>query len=273
MNFTGPHFAATFGIIIALGAGCLGEDPLENVNELGPTFEEFEAETIRDDFGNYIVDGDIPLLNVEELREFYETYVRPGKLAVRRSGLNGSVDVKWDDVEKKNLTYCVSTTFETRHGQVVEAMATATSEWESVADVDFTHHGDEDSNCTSSNTNVVFNVVQTDSQAVYAAAFFPNFHRGARNFAISSLLFASDTRPFTLTGILRHEVGHTLGFPHEHARPEAGNCSEGYPFRALTPYDSSSVMHYPFYCNGTQTGDLVLTELDKAGAAALYGSP
>jgi serralysin len=37
----------------------------------------------------------------------------------------------------------------------------------------------------------------------------------------------------------------------------------------LTTYDSASVMHYP-QCNGTQTGDLVLTNLDRSGAAALY---
>jgi hypothetical protein len=28
-------------------------------------------------------------------------------------------------------------------------------------------------------------------------------------------------------------------------------------------------MHYP-QCNGTQTGDLVLTSMDKTGAKALY---
>ena len=38
---------------------------------------------------------------------------------------------------------------------------------------------------------------------------------------------------------------------------------------ALTTYDRYSVMHYP-QCNGLQTGDLVLTSLDKTGARALY---
>ena len=75
--------------------------------------------------------------------------------------------------------------------------------------------------------------------------------------------------PWTLTGVLRHELGHTLGFRHEHTRPESGTCFEDNNWRALTAYDSSSVMHYP-QCNGTQNGDLVLTNLDKTGAHALY---
>jgi hypothetical protein len=75
--------------------------------------------------------------------------------------------------------------------------------------------------------------------------------------------------PWTLTGVLRHELGHTIGFRHEHTRPESGACFEDNNWRALTAYDSSSVMHYP-QCNGTQNGDLVLTNLDKQGASALY---
>jgi serralysin len=40
-------------------------------------------------------------------------------------------------------------------------------------------------------------------------------------------------------------------------------------WRALTAYDSSSVMHCP-QCNGTNSGDLVLTALDRTGAGSLY---
>ena len=67
--------------------------------------------------------------------------------------------------------------------------------------------------------------------------------------------------PYTLRGILRHELGHVLGFRHEHTRPEAGTCFEDNSWRPLTPYDSSSVMHYP-QCNGSNPGDLTLTDLD-----------
>jgi hypothetical protein len=75
--------------------------------------------------------------------------------------------------------------------------------------------------------------------------------------------------PWSLAGVLRHELGHTLGFVHEHVRIRSG-CYEDGEWRGLTPYDSASVMHYP-QCSGTQRGDLTITALDVAGALAVYG--
>ena len=69
--------------------------------------------------------------------------------------------------------------------------------------------------------------------------------------------------------IMGHELGHTLGFRHEHTRPEAGICFEDLNWRPLTDYDSASIMHYP-QCNGTST-DLSFTQTDAEGVAALYG--
>ena len=76
--------------------------------------------------------------------------------------------------------------------------------------------------------------------------------------------------PWTLTGVLRHELGHTIGFRHEHTRPEAGTCFEDNNWRPLTPYDSASIMHYP-QCNGS-SNDLSMTSQVRAGVVALYGS-
>jgi hypothetical protein len=75
--------------------------------------------------------------------------------------------------------------------------------------------------------------------------------------------------------VLLHELGHILGFRHEHIHVPA--CSEGDTnWRKVTPYDSASVMHYPPYaypqCNGTNTGDYALTSLDRWGVGSLYGS-
>src|SRR5262249_39971385 len=79
-------------------------------------------------------------------------------------------------------------------------------------------------------------------------------------------------QPLTLAGILRHELGHILGFRHEHIRPEAGavNCPhEDDSWHILTEYDPASVMHYP-QGNGTNTGDLNLTTVDQRGVHVVY---
>ena len=52
--------------------------------------------------------------------------------------------------------------------------------------------------------------------------------------------------------------------------PKRATCFEDDNFKPLTDYDRFSVMHYP-QCNGGGDWSLMLTGLDKAGAACLYG--
>ena len=78
------------------------------------------------------------------------------------------------------------------------------------------------------------------------------------------------SRPLTLTGILRHEPGHTVGGRHVHTRPEAGTCFEDEDWREVTDYDALSFMHSP-HCNGLGDFSLTLTASDQNGLACLYG--
>jgi hypothetical protein len=243
----------------------------ENVGEVGETFEEFRATVYQEpESGVFIVNGDTPLDNERELEQFYEEFVREGALIVHKNGAGG--DAKWNDTQKMNLTYCVSTTFGANHGATVSAMNAATAQWEAAANgkVNFIHLSGQDAACTAANTNVVFDVRPVAGQPFLARAFFPDSPRANRNILIDSSSFGTIT-PWTLTGVLRHELGHTLGFRHEHTRPESGVCFEDSSWRPLTPYDSLSVMHYP-QCNGTQTGDLVITPKDKEGINVLYNT-
>jgi hypothetical protein len=150
-------------------------------------------------------------------------------------------------------------------------MEEAALSWESAANVNFIYMPDEDVNCNSLNTNVVFDVQFTSAQNYSARAFFPNTARANRNIMINVAAFAVQP-PITFTGILLHELGHTLGLRHEHTRPEAGQCFEDNEWRSLTDYDSSSVMHYP-NCDGSPDEALTLSVMDIRGISVLYGSP
>jgi len=255
---------------VGCSAGADGEGTGENIDTFGMSYEEFKATVYQEpDTGVWIVDGDTPIEDERGLRDFYYKHIQQGALAVYSIG---GADVKWDSVKKLNITYCVSSSsFGANYNKVVTAMANAAGAWEAAGNVNFVHLSQYDSSCTASQANVVFDVRQVSGQQYLARAFFPNSSRSARNVLIDTSSFGN-LGVWTLDGILRHELGHTLGFRHEHTLPQAGTCFEDNNFRPLTEYDSKSVMHYP-QCNGTNQGDLVLTDKDKAGIVALYGAP
>jgi hypothetical protein len=118
------------------------------------------------------------------------------------------------------------------------------------------------------NNSVVFSIEPTNTQSYIARAFFPSSIKRNRNILVNaSALMSSGS--WTPGNIMGHELGHTLGFRHEHTRLSSTGCYEDAQWRGLTPYDSGSVMHYP-QCKGSNKGDLSLTNSDKQGAAALY---
>jgi hypothetical protein len=247
------------------------------IDDPPPTWEEFRASALEED-GHFLIDGDETYQSEADLADYYQRYLeaptdqnvgqQSEPLTVNRVG---GRDDRWGATTAQNLSYCVSkASFGSRYNAVVTAMSQAAAAWEAVARVNFIHVANADANCTRS-TQVLFNVRQNSSNQYLAYAFFPSYARAQRELVISSLGFVTDTGPVTLAGVLRHELGHTLGFRHEHIRSTTApaKCREGGAARALTPYDSSSVMHYP-QCAGTNKGDLVLTARDKQGAATLY---
>jgi hypothetical protein len=248
------------------------------------TYDEFKAHAYQEpETGFYIINGDELVETEEQMQSLYENFLRSLRDAqLRDEGLasteqfsivnrvNGRDDV-WPASTAQNLTYCISSSsFGSRYSTMVSAMNSAVGAWESAAGsgLNFVHVSSQDSNCNSRNKNVVFNIRMVTSSQYLARAFFPSTSRRGREILVATSSFGNIS-PWTLTGVMRHELGHTIGLRHEHTRPESGACFEDNNWRALTAYDSASVMHYP-QCNGSQSGDLVLTNSDKAGAAALY---
>ena len=94
---------------------------------------------------------------------------------------------------------------------------------------------------------MLFPVEPIETDEYIARAFFPSSADSEINVLVDDSVTSSGWPP---SNILGHELGHTLGFRHEHTRPESGTCFEDNNWRPLTPYDSDSIMHYP-QCNGT----------------------
>ena len=118
----------------------------------------------------------------------------------------------------------------------------------------------------------LFTVRRLDSQGRFiAAAFFPNDPVSRRLLVIDPSFF---TTSFDKVGVLRHELGHVLGFRHEHIRSGAPAVCPGEDTTDtidLSKYDPSSVMHY--FCGSVGDQKLRISDLDREASQRLYGPP
>lgn len=256
---------ATLGVAAAAPAGSTSGEV--------PSFQEFLDSSYRDVDGQYVVNGDEPEASNGGMRIFYDRMVNPKETRTDDDSLIvnrvGGQDDKWSASQVANLTYCVSTKFGSDHAGIVSAMASGAGLWEAASSkVNFVYVPSQDANCNTRNNSVVFSVEPVSTTQYIARAFFPSTPKRSRNVLVDDSIWTSGS--WTPTNILGHELGHTLGFRHEHTRPESGTCFEDNNWRPLTPYDSASIMHYP-QCNGT-SDDLSFTSSDGNGVRALYGS-
>ena len=247
--------------------------------------DEFEARYIgvtHDDDGTarLYYDWDQPLDSADQVDRLYEAYVaaKTGGETLSEATVNTNIygqAVYWTAATAANLTYCVSNSFGGYKASVTSAMTSAGNAWSNATGgrVRFVHRAEYDGTCNSG-APVVFDVRPAALGGPYAIAFFPGQARASRNVRIDVARAFSGDYPFV--GILRHELGHTLGLRHETTRNEAvarygAHCFENIYHRPLTAYDELSVMTTPA-CMGAnlKNKSLTLSARDVAGIRLLY---
>ncbi|MBK8080332.1 MAG: matrixin family metalloprotease [Saprospiraceae bacterium] len=231
----------------------------------------------------YIVEGDI---NLDKDELYYYCLKRLQKKYDSNSNIGGNLTLgtdlsgnpaKWPSGTTIKYTIMKNSfSPRSRYDMVVNAMQEASKDWMQVCNIKFEHkieYDNQELDLESVSEEIIFIVRQLDvDERFIAKAFFPSDPVYKRNLILNSRFFTTN---FNKVGILRHELGHVLGFRHEHIwSPDIACFGENIIEDELgaiqeTQYDPYSVMHYPCGLNKNNT-QLNLTEFDKEGARRIY---
>jgi hypothetical protein len=235
------------------------------------SWEDFRARSPREPWagGRHIVDGDLAF-DEAGLRRYYEAWFTAASAPPHELEPMGAAGL-WPFPDSVSLSYCVSSDFGDKLAVVESAMLIATASWSDQAGVGYTYLPEENSACDAANSTVMFDVRPVSDVGYLAVAFFPGSPRLERSLLIDESRFVADADGLDLAGALRHQLGHTLGFQHEHLWLDPACTSEDSQLAVrIANYDIDSVMHLPA-CRPGEQGGTIQTEGDLLGAITLYG--
>lgn len=222
----------------------------------------------------YIIEGDLLMTKVE-----YHQY--KSQIDILKPKVNGEklLGYKIDDKivkqsEHLNMKYAIiKASFMDsidEYELVKKNMLQAAKDWQKLCNVQFTHISNLDDVLEINNElkglDLTFVIEKRDQSGYEALSFLPHDPKEDRRIFISPKYF-SDTL-YDKIGVFRHEIGHTLGFLHEHTRKDIPDCREAavYTPEEIGDYDPKSVMHY--FCNGIGDRKLKFTATDKKAATS-----
>lgn len=263
------------------------EDPFDdtafqNLLSLLPKIERHFAK----DKTFYLVEGDIPL-SAKDVRAHLVARSSGAQAAAQKPELivnvNAGQPTYWSDPNKRTLHYAIlKQTFpdDASYAKVVADMAAAGGEWAAICKtcgIEVVHKPEHDTITNVSEYQALTDTDELRFAVIYqelgggtiAMAFFPHETPLQRLVAIDPSYFQlQGPDDFAPIGVLRHELGHVLGYRHEHTRDVAGCKFEDNEWIPLTPYDPHSVMHY--FCGGKGSLELQITDVDRKGHTRLY---
>lgn len=229
--------------------------------------------------GGWRVEGDI-LVDVSGGMSDGSLSEEPGFRSAVKCG--ATLDRVWDVGRKLALTYCLGEFSDaTLREGALRALVPATGQWERATGINFVHLRELDGTPRCASPQAVAFVVHQgdgncDDGCPLASASFPPARAGAASLVVYPEALQSEL--YTIETVLLHELGHLLGFVHEHSRYEQEReiCVDAASteFRGLTFPDPASVMG-DARCPGI---DEVATRGrlstgDRLGAWILYGLP
>lgn len=239
-----------------------------------------------DGIAYWLVEGDL-LMDEDDLwvYAFERAEMDADEQGESKEGLTAAIGadkriIRWR--QGKVLTYFVRRSAfadDAQYQTVANNLRKAAAAWESKCGVRFRYLAELDTAQNVGPDAALFDVrgvrpdqVTEKTKNTLASAFFPDSPVDRRHVWVFPKYFTQ--AEFDPVGVFRHELGHVLGFKHEHTRsPSAMDCGDEKFEKAkpMTPYDSKSVMHY--LCGGGGDKSLSITEIDKLGAQRVYGLP
>jgi serralysin len=306
----GTPSAMAILVLTSVATACLDrpESPqivdVEHEQDVGKSWESFRRDAERNANGTtvYSLGGDEFTASEQYLRAVYDDIYSSSyesKLHIYKR-ISTGFEPAYPVPARYAIRYCVSDQFGAyppSKATMLSAVQNALRAWERVANVRFKYESGADSNCTDQTSTVEFAVVPSTSPLYSGCAankmmwivgnggpvcpVSGPFSNPAAVGVLAINLQSGLSSYLTLQGLATHELGHILGFRHEHPFGPNGCGQQGeaqqYPqfdttFRGLTAYDQSSAMHYAGYC-GRPGIDYAVSLLDGVGSRSVYGMP
>ena len=257
MSSIGPASLISLLSAVAL-ASCL--EPVGPATEGGRDLADLGKAFALDDGSDWVAIGDA-LFTQDELDRLDDA-----AMGLTTYSLLGFRQL-WTDVEARDLTFCVATSFGDEHASMVAHMLSAAKQWELAAKIRFRYVPDSDDYCLLSRKATIKIYPSPTSLGTSVA-------RPSR--IGTQLILMADASP------MLHEVGHILGFSHEFRHPDAPSealeCGAQDGFHLLPwlshqgvgAYDPGSVMHY-YLCTPEVRPEYRVSTGDAAQAVFVYG--